>query len=85
MLLEESFEESGYWVPASALTPNRRGLWAVYVAVGEGATSTVATRDVELLHTDGGRSFVRGTLEDGEEVIVSGGHKVVAGQKVAIR
>ncbi len=82
--LDESINESGFWVPASALTPDRRGLWAVYVAEGSGQTRTVATRDVELLHTEGGRSFVRGTLQPGELVIVTGGHKVVAGQEVAL-
>ena len=84
VLLSETVEERGFWTPTSALTPSRRGLWAVYVAEGAGPTRTVATRDVELLHTEGGRSFVRGTLQEGESIIVAGGHKIVAGQKVAV-
>lgn len=82
--LTQSVAAEGFWVPASALTPDRRGLWAVYVAVDAGGQHTVATRNVELLHTEGERSYVRGTLQAGDAVIVAGGHKVVEGQRVQI-
>ena len=84
VILSETVSESGYWVPASSLKPHRRGLWAVAVAEQTGQTYTVALRDVQLVHTEGRRSFVRGALQPGEAVIVEGGHKVVDGQQVAI-
>ncbi|MEM8864528.1 MAG: efflux RND transporter periplasmic adaptor subunit [Planctomycetota bacterium] len=84
ILLAETINKSGIWAPTSALTPHRRGLWAVYVVDGDGPNQTIAKRDVELLHTEGDRSFVRGTLQAGDRIVVAGGHKVVAGQRVAI-
>lgn len=85
VVLSDMVQQRGFWAPTSALTPDRRGLWAIYVAEGEGPTRTVAVREVELLHTEGSRSFVRGTLEEGEAIIVAGGHKVVADQQVEVR
>jgi hypothetical protein len=42
----------------------------------------VSRRDVEVLHTDAERSFVRGLIEPGDWIIVSGTQRVVPGQAV---
>jgi RND family efflux transporter MFP subunit len=42
----------------------------------------VARRLVEMVHTEGDRSLVRGTLRPGEQVIATGTHRVVPGQWV---
>jgi len=83
---EQRVEKSGYWVPTTALTRSTRGLWSVYVVesteerdTGEGL---IARRDVELLDTVDERSFVRGTLRPGDQVVTSGTHRVVVGQRV---
>ena len=76
----------GYWLPIEALAAGPRGLWICY-AVVEGR---VEPRHVEVLHTDGDRVLVRGTIDTGDEItvgmgdeiIASGTHRVVAGQKV---
>lgn len=78
ILLDETVQQRGFWVPTAALTPRNRGLWAVYVVEQE----VVAARDVQVLHTEGDRSFVTGTLAAGDSVVVSGAHKVVVGQRV---
>ncbi|WP_197524765.1 efflux RND transporter periplasmic adaptor subunit [Botrimarina hoheduenensis] len=70
----------GFWTPTASLTPRRRGLWAVYVV----AAGRVEPRDVEVIETDGDRSFIRGTLAPGEPVIAEGAHRIVAGQAVTI-
>lgn len=70
----------GFWTPTASLTPRRRGLWAVYV-VDDGKA---APRDVEVIETDGDRSFVRGALTTGERVIAEGAHRIVAGQAVRV-
>ncbi|MBW4652095.1 MAG: efflux RND transporter periplasmic adaptor subunit [Kaiparowitsia implicata GSE-PSE-MK54-09C] len=44
--------------------------------------NTVARRDVEVLHTEGDRLLVRGTLQPGDRAIVSGAHRIVPGQRV---
>ncbi len=82
--LTETIEEPGFWVPTRALAPQQRGLWSLYiVAPSENAEGYVLEgRDVELLHTDGDRSYVRGVLEAGDRVVADGVHRVVAGQHV---
>jgi len=83
--IERRIEEAGTWLPTSALTEGRRGLWAVYVAPGEpGQTTRLERRDVELLHQEGERAFVRGTLEAGERVVLEGLHRLVTDQEVTI-
>ena len=78
-------EGRGYWLPAAALIRSRRGLWAAYVAApDENGEHRVERREVELLHTEGERAFVRGTLFDGDQVLVDGVHRVVPGQTVEI-
>jgi multidrug resistance efflux pump len=69
---------SGFWIPTQALSPDRRGLWSVLVIEGGKA----AQRAVEVIENAGDRSFVRGSLQPGEAVIVAGAHRVVAGQRV---
>ncbi|MEN0111297.1 MAG: HlyD family efflux transporter periplasmic adaptor subunit, partial [Planctomycetota bacterium] len=71
----------GYWAPTAALSPGRRGLWTVLVVDDAGVA---AARDVEVIEAAGDRSFIRGTLQPGERVIVSGAHRIVAGQRVAV-
>ena len=65
------------------------GLWSAYVATPEpldalGATHKVEPRPVEILYQDGDRAFVRGALEEGDPVIVTGLHRIVAGQYVRL-
>ena len=47
--------------------------------------ATVERRDVEILHTESARVLVRGTLQEGDQVIVDGIHRVVAGQNVVVK
>ncbi len=49
-----------------------------------GGLSRVARRDVEVLHTETERVFVRGTLRDGERLVTAGVHRLVPGQRVEV-
>ena len=49
---------------------------------GDGGELVAVRRDVEVLHAESQRTLVRGTLQEGDEVIVSGTHRVVAGQRI---
>jgi len=93
--LRRSEAGEGFWLPTDALVAAERGLWSVYVltppppaaASTPPAQSTpqarqVARRLVEMVHTEGDRSLVRGTLRPGEQVIATGTHRVVPGQWV---
>jgi multidrug efflux pump subunit AcrA (membrane-fusion protein) len=78
--------DAGFWLPVEALTRGDRGLWSVLaVNTGEEAGSAVVERrDVELLHSDGDRVYVRGTLSADETVVARGTHRLVHGQRVEV-
>ena len=73
--------ETGAWVPLAALSESTRGLWSVYRV----AEDEVSRMDVEILHVEGDRAFVRGTFEGGERFVISGAHRLVPGQAVQPR
>ena len=77
-------ETTGAWLPLTALTASSRGLWAAYVVepradapAADRSTHTVARRELEVLHTQGERVFVRGTVADGELVVTRGVQRLV--------
>ncbi len=88
LVLSNTQPANGFWLPSTALVQGEQGLWAVYVAVGTGATgdraaeATVTRQPVEILHTEGDRVLVQGLVEGGDRVIASGTHRVVPGQSV---
>ena len=85
--LQDQQSETGYWLPTSALVAGERGLWSAYVLdapEGEAANNLfeVARREVEVLYAEEDRSFVRGLLQPGDDVITGGTHRLVPGQLV---
>ena len=82
MSVNETVDQSGYWVPTTSLTRGKRGLWSVFVVEDLQQREAIARRDVELLDTVGTQSFVRGTLQTGDRIVASGTHRVVVGHHV---
>lgn len=81
---ERSVESRGTWLPLASLVEGEKGLWSVYT-VGELDGDRVVKREtVEVLHVDGGRVYVRGTLVAGARVLSGGTNRVVPGQRVAL-
>lgn len=82
--IPETVRTAGYWLPTAALSRSSRGLWSVLVIdkLDDSASGIAARRDIEILHAQGERVLVRGTLQPGDHVITGGTHRVVAGQKV---
>jgi len=78
LLVDRKVAANGYWVPTNALTQAGRGLWAVYLVVD----GRVQRATIEVLHTESDRVLVRGTLRDGDRLILSGAHRIVQGQHV---
>ncbi len=79
--------EPGYWVPTLALSQGVRGLWSLFVIpadAGDGP-SPAQRANVEVLHVQGAQSYVRGTLQAGDLVVLSGTQRIAAGQLVAPR
>ncbi|MEL7086360.1 MAG: efflux RND transporter periplasmic adaptor subunit [Cyanobacteria bacterium J06597_1] len=84
--LVETVPTDGFWLPTDALTQGIRGLWNCYVVTqpveGDRDTYAVQQKAVEILHQTGDRMLVRGTLQPGDRVVVSGTHRLVSGQQV---
>ncbi|MEL7025193.1 MAG: efflux RND transporter periplasmic adaptor subunit [Pseudomonadota bacterium] len=93
---ESRISVDGFWVPLDALTEGARGVWHV-LAIGSGdgvldreerldtgATHVLQRRPVEIIHYDETRAYVRGALEDGDEIVAEGLQRVVAGQGVRV-
>lgn len=83
LTIELPVAREGFWVPLSAMTRGPRGLWSLFVTEGtEGGEHRVVRVEVELLHADDDRAFVRGPIDDGTSLIVDGPHRVVPGQRI---
>ena len=95
--LTEQISAEGIWLPTEALTQGVRGLWTAYVVVPDGAGAgnesargegsaresyVVAAQAVEVIHQEGDRALVTGTLQPGDRVVASGSHRLVPGQRV---
>lgn len=80
--LERTIVEPGFWLPLSALSEAQRGLWSLFVVIRDNREDVVERRLVDVLHSDGDRVFVRGTLADGDRVVATGSQRVVPGQTV---
>jgi len=77
--------EGGYWLPLTALTESTRGLWAAYVAEpGTNGVAEVRRRELEVLHQETDRVFVRGTLRPGDRVVSTGVQRLAPGLIVSI-
>lgn len=87
LAVAETQSTEGIWLPTTALVPGEQGLWSAYVAMADDANpdgQVVGRREVEILHTDGERVLVRGTVQPGDRVIMSGTHRIVPGQAITV-
>ncbi|MGD1700404.1 HlyD family efflux transporter periplasmic adaptor subunit [Dapis sp. BLCC M229] len=88
--LNEIENMEGYWLPTSALVWGERGLLACFALVSPDksdldlplGTYQTEKRMVEVLHTEGERSLVRGVLQPGDLVVTTGTNQLVPGQFV---
>lgn len=83
--MQREIAERGFWAPVSALAESSRGLWSIYVAEPVEAGYEAQPRLVEVVHSDGDRVFVRGTVGNGERYITGGITRLVPGQRVEPR
>ncbi|MBR9824889.1 MAG: efflux RND transporter periplasmic adaptor subunit [Alphaproteobacteria bacterium] len=72
----------GFWVPTSALSEGRRGLWSVFLLQPENGQYRLEARVVETVRVETDRAFVRGAVADGDYILSSGIHRVIPGQRV---
>lgn len=85
--IADQIESSGFWLPLRALTADVRGLWRVY-KLGDRDTdhgaASVTFENVQILHSENGRAFVTGTVNDGDLLVAKGVERIVPGQTVQI-
>ncbi|MDY7006658.1 MAG: efflux RND transporter periplasmic adaptor subunit, partial [Cyanobacteriota bacterium] len=88
--LDRTHQMEGYWLPTSALVWGERGLLASYALVPPSqsdfdlpaGTYQTEKRMVEVLHTEGDRSLVRGVLQPGDLIVTNGTNQLTPGQFV---
>ena len=86
--LKESIPTEGIWLPTTALTQGVRGLWMCYVLTPQEDTQsgeeiyTIRSESVEILHQEGDRVLVRGTLQPNDVIVANGTHRLLPGQHV---
>ncbi len=74
----------GLWLPVSALNEGRKGVWTVFVVTPDDGSDVVRREAVEILGLRGEDVFVHGTLQNGDNVVLSGTHRIVPGQRVIV-
>ncbi|MFO0940908.1 MAG: efflux RND transporter periplasmic adaptor subunit [Pirellulales bacterium] len=82
--LSKPIQETGFWLPMSAIVKGDQGLWAA-LALEETDSeqpSKLLKRELEVIHVEAERAYVRGTIKDGDRVVASGLHRLTAGQLV---
>ncbi|NEZ63620.1 efflux RND transporter periplasmic adaptor subunit [Leptolyngbyaceae cyanobacterium CCMR0082] len=88
MEIAQIAEVDGFWLPITALIQGERGLWAVYALNstidGDNNRFRIERREVELLHTQAERVFVRGVLDVGDAIVADGTQRLVPGQIVRL-
>lgn len=84
LLLDEKREQSGFWLPVTALNDGVRGMWNVLMMIPQAEPDRfiLEPRSIEILHRSDGQVFVRGALEDGEQVVAAGLHRIAPGLRV---
>lgn len=82
--LPRRVESDGFWAPSVALTQSVRGLWALYVAepADKGDGHVLRRREVEVLHAEDDRVFLRGPVASDELVVIAGRQRLVPGIRV---
>ena len=78
----QTITESGFWIPASALVENYRGLWGCYVVKKAKRQDVLRLAELEVLHRTENRAYVRGAIRTGDRIVISGTHRIVVNQPV---
>lgn len=80
--LSETVDETGGWLPVSALLEGERGLWTVLSLHSENGATVSRRQHVEVLYLQGDRAFVRGAIPDRQRVVADGLHRIAPGAVV---
>ncbi|MEM9341943.1 MAG: efflux RND transporter periplasmic adaptor subunit [Pseudomonadota bacterium] len=79
LLLSDTVEMPGIWVPVTTLKEGQRGQWTLLAVDGE---NTVRSMTVQVVHSAGDQVFVRGAFPKDAQLITTGPQRVTVGQTV---
>lgn len=82
LIINDSINIKGAWIPIRALSSDVRGLWRLYKVVDGSQGPEVRFENVQLLHTTGDMAYVSGSFNDGDTIIKEGVNKLAKGQRV---
>ncbi len=69
----------GTWVPLKSLSQSDQGLWALYT-INE---QNIVVRDlVQIIYFEDEYAFVRGTIKDGDLIVLGGAAKIIPGKVI---
>lgn len=87
LLLSESIELKGGWLPLGALQEGKRGIWTVMrVEPTENSEELLSVREaVQVLDVQAERAYVHGTLRDQSQVVSSGLHRLTSGSRIRLQ
>ena len=83
LMLDEVIPIQGGWLPISALIEGDKGLWNVLTAKQSDGKFRAEREVVEVIYARGDRAYVRGSLENGSQVITTGLQRFSPGSVVA--
>lgn len=86
MIIHRDIQQSGYWIPISALEEGERGLWTLFLAEPDEQGKSYALRRhfIEIVHQESNRVFISEFDHQDHAFVVDGLQRVVAGQLVNI-
>jgi membrane fusion protein, multidrug efflux system len=82
LLLTQAVDDLGFWAPLSALREGVRGSWSVMAVEVTPDGDRTLPAAVEVIHTEGARVFLRGTLPPGARIVAEAPDRVAPGQLV---
>lgn len=82
LLLTQAIDDPGFWAPLSALREGVRGSWSVMAVETTAEGDRTLPAAVEVIHSDGGRVFLRGDLPPGARIVAEAPDRVAPGQLV---
>lgn len=85
LLIRDTKQATGAWVPIRALSSDVRGLWRLNkVLKQENGDLRVGFAAVQILYTTGQMAYVTGTLSDGDRIIAGGVDRLAVRERVRI-
>jgi RND family efflux transporter MFP subunit len=83
--LKQFIPVNGSWVPDTAVTEGVRGTWIVYSAVDSGdSRALLESRSIVIHHASGNKLYVSGALNQKDQVVSAGLHRLAPGQEVRV-